>query len=74
MTSGPFIAMILIAPDAVNRWRTLIGHSDPIISKMQDPMSLRAKYALSQTKNGFHGSDSSESARKEIDMAFRQSK
>ncbi|KAI3651467.1 hypothetical protein MP228_003678 [Amoeboaphelidium protococcarum] len=74
MTSGPFIAMILVAPDAVNRWRIFIGHSDPIKAKLQDPMSLRARYALSQTRNGFHGSDSSESARKEIEMVFRQSK
>ncbi|GAA5891334.1 hypothetical protein JCM6882_004660 [Rhodosporidiobolus microsporus] len=69
-TSGPFVALALCAPDAIKRWRSLIGPTKVFMGQWEAPDSLRAKYGLSDTRNGFHGSDSPESAAKELGQVF----
>ncbi|GAA5979499.1 hypothetical protein JCM11641_005414 [Rhodosporidiobolus odoratus] len=69
-TSGPFVALALCAPDAIQRWRALIGPTKVFMGQWEKPDSLRARYGLSDTRNGFHGSDSPESAAKELAQIF----
>ncbi|GAA5898155.1 uncharacterized protein JCM6883_000940 [Sporobolomyces salmoneus] len=69
-SSGPFVALALCGPDAIKRWRTLIGPTKVFQGQWEQPESLRARYGLSDTRNGFHGSDSSESAAKELGQVF----
>ncbi|KAJ8295842.1 Vacuolar protein sorting-associated protein 33A [Rhodotorula toruloides] len=69
-TSGPFVALALCAPDAIQRWRGLIGPTHVYKGQWEKPETLRARYGLSDTRNGFHGSDSPESAAKELSQVF----
>ncbi|GAA6038960.1 hypothetical protein JCM8097_000595 [Rhodosporidiobolus ruineniae] len=69
-TSGPFVALALAAPDAIARWRQLIGPTKVFRGQWEAPESLRARYGLSDTRNGFHGSDSPDSAAKELAQVF----
>jgi len=67
MTSGPCMPMVLEKPDAVERFRRLIGSTDP-----QDahPGTIRKLFAESKAENIVHGSDSPENAHKEIAYFF----
>ncbi|GAA5881938.1 hypothetical protein JCM1840_005421 [Sporobolomyces johnsonii] len=69
-TSGPFVALALCGPDAISRWRTLIGPTHVYKAQWERPETLRAKYGLSDTRNGFHGSDSPASAANELGQVF----
>lgn len=69
MTSGPSLALIMMGKDGVKRWRDLMGPTDPAKAKKAAPKSLRAVYGLGVTKNSCHGSDSWESASREIAYA-----
>ncbi|KAJ2786699.1 hypothetical protein GGI15_001327, partial [Coemansia interrupta] len=66
MTSGPILALELRAPHVVSRWRQLIGSTHPARMRINNPTCLRAKWGLTDTRNSFHGSDSEESAKREI--------
>lgn len=55
--SGPLVALALCAPDAIQRWRNLIGPTRVFEGQWERPESLRARYGLSDTRNGFHGGD-----------------
>lgn len=67
LSSGPICAIVLEGEDAVRRNRDIMGHTDPAEAS---PGTLRALYARSVTENAVHGSDSSASARREIDFFF----
>ena len=67
MSSGPAIVMVLEAPDAIKRWRTLMGATDPAEA---DPGTLRKEFAESIEKNATHGSDAPETAAHEIGYFF----
>ena len=54
MSSGPAIVMALDAPDAILRWRTLMGATDP--AQAADG-TLRKRFGLSLEHNATHGSD-----------------
>lgn len=62
-TSGPCVALILAGPDAIHRWRNVIGPYD-------GSSGLRAFFGAGGSDNGLHGSDSVESADREIDILF----
>lgn len=66
MSSGPSIVMILCAPNAILKWRNLIGPTDTEKAKTEAPNSLRAQYGTGGVQNGFHGSDSPQSANREM--------
>lgn len=63
MTSGPIVVSVLESENAVQRHRDLLGATNPANALAG---TLRADYADSFTENGTHGSDSLESAQREI--------
>lgn len=70
MSSGPVMALVLQKPSAIQSWRMLIGPTNSLKARELKPASLRARWGIDGTKNGFHGSDSTESAKREIDFFF----
>jgi nucleoside-diphosphate kinase len=67
MSSGPALVMVLEAPDAIKKWRTLMGATDPAKA---DPGTLRKEFAQSIERNATHGSDAPETAAYEIGYFF----
>ena len=67
MSSGPAVVMVLEAPDAIKKWRTLMGATDPAKA---DPGTLRKEFAQSIERNATHGSDAAETAAYEIGYFF----
>ncbi|CAF4497293.1 unnamed protein product, partial [Rotaria socialis] len=70
MTSGSVVAIELVGPDAINRWRSIIGPTDSQKAKEQGPLLLRARFGTDGTRNALHGSDSTTSAQREISYFF----
>jgi len=70
MTSGSIVAMKLERENAIKTWRTVMGPTNFEVAKEQAPDSVRALYATNMTKNASHGSDSTESAKRELDFFF----
>jgi nucleoside-diphosphate kinase len=68
MASGPCIVMALEAPDAIARWRTLMGATDPAKA---DAGTLRKEFGRSIEHNATHGSDAPETAAFELGYFFR---
>src|SRR5262245_41434123 len=67
MSSGPALVMVLEAPDAIRKWRTLMGATDPAKA---DAGTLRKEFAESIERNATHGSDAPETAATEIGYFF----
>lgn len=67
ITGGPLVAAVLEGPDAVPAARQLIGATNPVEAA---PGSIRGDFALELTLNMVHGSDSDESAAREIAIWF----
>jgi nucleoside-diphosphate kinase len=67
MSSGPVVVLVLEAPDAIKKWRTLMGATDPAKA---DPGTLRKEFAQSIERNATHGSDAPETATFEIGYFF----
>jgi nucleoside-diphosphate kinase len=67
MSSGPAIVMVLEAPDAIGKWRTLMGATDPAKA---DPGTLRKDFGQSIERNATHGSDAPDTAAYEIGYFF----
>ena len=67
MSSGPAVVMVLESPDAIKKWRTLMGATDPAKA---DAGTLRKEFAESIERNATHGSDAAETAADEIGYFF----
>jgi nucleoside-diphosphate kinase len=67
ITSGPIVAMVLEGPNAIEAARQLIGATNGIEAS---PGSIRGDYALEVRRNLVHGSDSPESAEREMAIFF----
>ena len=67
MASGPIVALVLEAPDAIKKWRTLMGATDPAKA---DAGTIRKEFASSIGENATHGSDAPETAAFEIGYFF----
>ena len=67
MTAGPIMVQVLAGQDAIQRYRDLMGATDPAKALAG---TLRADYADSFTANAVHGSDSVTSAEREIAFFF----
>jgi len=67
MSSGPAVVMALEAPDAIKRWRTLMGATDP---GKADAGTLRKEFGTSIEYNATHGSDAPETAAFELGYFF----
>ncbi len=68
MSSGPCIVMALEAPDAIKKWRDLMGATDPAKAA---PNTLRKEFGASIENNATHGSDAPETATFELGYFFR---
>ena len=63
MSSGPAVVLALEAPDAIKKWRTLMGATDPAKA---DAGTLRKEFGGSIENNATHGSDAPETAAFEL--------
>src|SRR3984893_2033732 len=68
ITSGPVVVAIVEGPRAVAAFRQIAGGTDPV--EKAAPGSIRADYALETQNNLVHGSDSDQSAAREIALWF----
>jgi len=67
ITSGPLVAMVVEGPRAIEAFRALAGATDPVKAT---PGTIRGDYALEVQDNIVHGSDSPDSAEREIKIFF----
>lgn len=69
ITSGPVFAMVWEGEDVIKISRNMIGATNP---QEATPGSIRGDFAVTVGKNIIHGSDSNESAEREINLFFNQ--
>lgn len=74
MTSDVIVGMELVKREAIKAWREFIGPTNSLNAKSQAPGSIRAKFGTDGTKNAVHGSDSSTSAGRELNIIFGRMK
>ena len=67
MSSGPAIVMALEATDAIKKWRTLMGATDPAKAEAG---TLRKEFGASIENNATHGSDAPDTAAFELGYFF----
>ena len=67
MSSGPVVVLALEAPDAIRKWRTLMGATDPAKAEAG---TLRKEFGASIENNATHGSDAAETAAFELGYFF----
>jgi nucleoside-diphosphate kinase len=67
MSSGPVVVLALDAPDAIAKWRALMGATDPAKA---DAGTLRKEFGGSIEHNATHGSDAPETAAFEVGYFF----
>lgn len=67
VTSSPSLAVVVEGMDAIRVVRKLMGATDPFEA---EPGTIRGDFGLDLTKNMVHGSDSPESAKREIGLFF----
>ncbi|MFC3848802.1 nucleoside-diphosphate kinase [Corynebacterium hansenii] len=68
ITSAPLVAGVVEGPNAIAAWRQLAGGTNPV--EAATPGSIRGDFALEVAENIVHGSDSPESAEREIGIWF----
>ena len=68
ITSAPLVAGVVEGPRAIEAWRQLAGGTDPV--SKAPPGTIRGDFALEVSTNVVHGSDSPESAKREIAIWF----
>ncbi|KAM9843019.1 nucleoside diphosphate kinase 3 [Aulostomus maculatus] len=69
MSAGPVVAMVWQGLDVVKMARTMLGETNPADSL---PGTIRGDYCVDVGRNVIHGSDSVETAQKEISLWFRK--
>lgn len=69
MTSAPIIVQVLEGENAIARYREIMGATNPANAA---PGTIRKEFAQSVGENSVHGSDSPESAAREIALNFRE--
>ena len=69
MTSGPVVVQVLEGENAVQKYRDIMGATNP--DNAADG-TIRKKHALNVQENSVHGSDSDENAKIEIDFFFKK--
>jgi nucleoside-diphosphate kinase len=67
ITSGPLVAAVAEGPRAIETWRAMMGPTDPVKAPSG---TVRGDFGLIVTENLVHGSDSPESAAREIALFF----
>lgn len=69
ITSGPVFAMVWEGENVISTARTMIGATNP---QEANPGSIRGDFGVTVGKNIIHGSDSKESAEREINLFFKE--
>lgn len=69
ITSGPVFAMVWEGEEVISTARTMIGETNPAEAT---PGSIRGDFGVTVGKNIIHGSDSPESAEREINLFFNE--
>ena len=67
ITSGPLVALVVQGPRAIQAFRELAGATDPVRASAG---TIRGDHALDVQQNVVHGSDSPDSAEREIKIFF----
>lgn len=67
ITSGPLVAAVVEGPEAIATWRSMMGATNPVVAA---PGTIRGDLATVTQRNVTHGSDSPESAAREIALFF----
>lgn len=67
ITASPVLVLAVRGPEAVTVCRTIIGKTD---GKQADPGTIRGDFGISKSTNLVHGSDSPESAERELALWF----
>lgn len=67
ITGGPLVAAVIEGPDAIVAWRSMMGATNPVNAA---PGTIRGDLATVTQNNVTHGSDSPESAAREIALFF----
>ena len=67
ITGGPLVALVVEGPRAIEAFRALAGATDPVKAA---PGTIRGDFALEVQNNIVHGSDSPESAEREVKLFF----
>ncbi|HEX2090370.1 MAG TPA: nucleoside-diphosphate kinase [Actinomycetota bacterium] len=67
ITSGDVVVARVTGPEAISALRNLMGATDPVKAT---PGTIRGDFGLVITENLVHGSDSPESAKRELDLFF----
>lgn len=69
MSSGPIVVMVIGGHGSIERWREVMGATDPAKAKYN---TIRREFGTSIEKNVVHGSDSPETAQTEVAFFFRE--
>jgi nucleoside-diphosphate kinase len=69
VTGGPVVTMIVEGPNAISVMRAMMGATNPFNAA---PGTIRGDFGLDLTQNLIHGSDSPESAQREIALFFKE--
>jgi nucleoside-diphosphate kinase len=69
ITGGPVVVAHLRGEQAISVWRTLMGPTDPVVAP---PGTIRGDLCTIITENLVHGSDSAESAARELKLFFAE--
>lgn len=67
ITGGPLVAAVIEGPDAIVQWRNMMGATNPASAEMG---TIRGDLATEMQNNVTHGSDSPESAAREVSLFF----
>jgi nucleoside-diphosphate kinase len=70
MTSGPIVLQVLESEDAIAKNREVMGATNPVDAA---PGTIRKDFAVNLQRNSVHGSDSPETAKREIALCFKKS-
>jgi len=70
MSSDYIVGMELVGRDAILSWRSIIGPTNSEKAREEAPNSIRALFGTDGTKNAVHGSDSNDSANRELNFIF----
>lgn len=72
LVSAPIVALELVGDNAIERWKEVVGPTDPAEARKTAPGSLRAIYGLEKASNAFHAADNHEEASREACFFFPQ--
>lgn len=70
MSSGPVLKLELSGPNAIKKWREILGPTNSLKARDEAPESVRAQFGADGQRNAAHGSDSPSSAARELQLMF----